>query len=118
MNYPKDVLDLFDSPKHIGFSTNDKDVIIGETGDGLNGDFVKVYFKIDNNKDIIFGKYNARGCPYLIACCEKVFDTLVNKNIKDLDCIDYKQIAKDLSLPYIKLYCIIQVETAIKNVLT
>ena len=115
MSYDKKVIDHFENPRNIGsFDKNDSNIGTGIVGAPACGDVMKMQLMIDEKGIIRDAKFKTFGCGSAIAA-SSLATTLVKglhvdsaKNIKNSD------IAKELSLPPVKIHCSVLAEDAIK----
>lgn len=106
--YSKKVLDHFYNPHNQGV-INDADGI-GEVGNPVCGDIMKIYLKIKknkNNEEIIDDiKFETLGCGAAIATSSMLTDMVKGKTIKEALKIKNIDIADSLGgLPNPKLHC-------------
>ncbi|OGF21527.1 iron-sulfur cluster assembly scaffold protein [Candidatus Falkowbacteria bacterium RIFOXYB2_FULL_38_15] len=109
--YTKKVMEHFKKPHNQGVI---KDAtIVGESGNPLCGDVMKLYIKIDKKKikgketeyikDI---KFETLGCAAAIATSSMITDLVKGKPIDEADNVTKANIADSLGgLPPIKLHC-------------
>jgi|TARA_R110001583_G_scaffold12088_7_gene53859 nitrogen fixation NifU-like protein len=115
MSYDKKVIDHFENPRNIGsFDKNDSNIGTGIVGAPACGDVMKMQLMIDEKGIIRDAKFKTFGCGSAIAA-SSLATTLVKglhvdsaKNIKNSD------IAKELSLPPVKIHCSVLAEDAVK----
>ena len=113
--YSEKVMDHFRNPRNVGVLENPDGV--GEVGNPVCGDIMKIYLKIDN--DIITDvKFETFGCGSAIASSSMATEMIKGKNIKDAMALTNKAVAEALDgLPAHKLHCSVLAEEAIKNAL-
>ncbi len=102
-SYNKKVVKLFKNPKNMGEMKNPD--AVGEVGDPICGDIMRIYLKIKDNKikDI---KFQTMGCIAAIATSSMVTELAKGKTLQDSKKITNKDIVKSLGeLPSIKLHC-------------
>lgn len=91
--YSETVKEYFKNPINMGYMENASSIGIIENE--VCSDIIKIYLKID--KDIIVDtKFEAKGCPPVIASCCVVTKTIKDMNIEQLAHIDRKFIIKEL----------------------
>ncbi len=101
--YSKEVLKRFTDPKNFGSIENPDGV--GQVGNAVCGDIMKIYFKIKDNriKDI---KFQTFGCVSAIASSDALCELAKNKTIEEAKKITNQQIIDKLKgLPSIKVHC-------------
>ncbi len=95
---------------------------VGEVGNPLCGDMMKIYLKIDKKsgedrmQDIISEiKFETLGCAAAIACSSILTDMAKGKSLKDAFGIERTDIVKGLGeLPAIKLHCSVLASDGLK----
>jgi len=107
-SYSKKAVQLFKNPKHVGEIKNADG--IGQEGNPVCGDVMKVYIKIGKNKkgqEIIKDiKYQTYGCLAAISASEALCILAEGKTLKEAKKITSKDIADFLGkLPPIKFHC-------------
>jgi len=106
--YPKKVMEYFLKPKNVG-EIKDADGI-GEAGNVVCGDLMRIYIKVGENKkgktiikDI---KFKTLGCVAAIATSSKVSELAKGKTIEGALKITNKEVAESLGgLPPVKIHC-------------
>lgn len=101
--YSKKVMEMFTNPKNKG-EIKDADGI-GEVGNPVCGDVMKVYIKVENNiiKDIKFQTY---GCASAIATSSMITEMAKGKTLEEAMKITKQDIVDQLGgLPPIKVHC-------------
>jgi len=104
-NYSKKVIEHFSKPKNIGEIKNAD--AIGEIGNMICGDKMKIYLKIDKKakkiKDI---KFQTFGCAAAIATSSMITELAKGKTLEQAKKITNKDVADSLQgLPPIKMHC-------------
>ncbi len=101
--YTQKVLDHFKNPHNQG-SMDDADVV-GQEGNPVCGDVIKVYLKIEENiiKDI---KFETLGCAAAIAVSSAATDMAKGKSLEEVLAMTKDDIINDLGgLPDTKIHC-------------
>ena len=113
--YSEKVMDHFRNPRNVGVIENPDGV--GEVGNPVCGDIMKIYLKIDN--DIITDvKFETFGCGSAIASSSMATEMIKGKPVKDAMQLTNKAVAEALDgLPAHKLHCSVLAEEAIKAAL-
>ncbi|MDD5433126.1 MAG: iron-sulfur cluster assembly scaffold protein [Candidatus Pacebacteria bacterium] len=106
--YSKQVIQHFNKPHNYGKMKNPDGV--GEVGNVVCGDLMKLYIKVGQNKkgqDIIKDiKFETYGCLAAIASSSMLTDLVKGKTIEEAIKFDRKEIVEGLgSLPPIKIHC-------------
>lgn len=111
--YSEKVVDYYTNPRNVGEIKNASG--IGEVGNPICGDVMKIYLKIENEiiKDVKFKTY---GCGAAIAASSVTTEIIKGKTIKEALEITNEQVVTELGgLPPIKLHCSVLAEEAIKT---
>uniref|UniRef100_A0A0B7A0J7 NIF system FeS cluster assembly NifU N-terminal domain-containing protein n=2 Tax=Arion vulgaris TaxID=1028688 RepID=A0A0B7A0J7_9EUPU len=117
-NYHKNVLDHYENPRNVGsFDKEDKDVGTGLVGAPACGDVMKLQIRVDENGKIIDAKFKTFGCGSAIASSSLATEWVKGKTMEEAMLIKNTAIAKELSLPPVKLHCSMLAEDAIKAAL-
>ena len=103
MVYTDKVMEHFKNPHNQGV-ISDADAI-GEAGNPVCGDVMKIYLKIENDiiKDV---KFETLGCAAAIAVSSALTDIVKDKTLEEAENITKDNIVKDLGgLPAPKVHC-------------
>ena len=115
MSYSKKVIDHFENPKNVGsFDNNEENVGTGIVGAPACGDVMKLQLKINSNGIIEDAKFKTFGCGSAIASSSLVTELVKGVTIEEAEVITNSDIAKELSLPPVKIHCSVLAEDAIK----
>lgn len=112
--YHKNVIQHFENPQNVGsFDKNLANVGTGLVGAPACGDVMKLQIMVENNiiKD---AKFKTFGCGSAVASSSLATEWIKGKSIEDSLKIKNTDIAKNLSLPPVKLHCSMLAEDAIK----
>ena len=121
MSYTKKVLEHFRNPHNQGQIANAD--AVGEVGNPLCGDIMKIYLKIkklgdkpDLKRDVIDDiKFETLGCAAAIACSSILTDMAKDKNLEDAFNIEKADIVKGLGeLPPVKIHCSVLASDGLK----
>lgn len=110
--YSEKVMDHFRNPRNVGSIENADG--IGEVGNPVCGDIMKIYLKIDNNmiSDVRFETF---GCGSAIASSSMATELIKGKPLNEALELTNKAVAEALDgLPAHKLHCSVLAEEAIK----
>lgn len=102
-NYSQKVLEHFKNPRNQGSFTNPDGV--GEVGNRVCGDIMKIYIKVKNNKisDI---KFETLGCAAAIATSSMITELAKGKTLEKALKITRDDVTEELKgLPPIKMHC-------------
>lgn len=102
--YSEIVKKYFENPINLGIIGNAD--AIGIIENEICSDIIKIYIKVDKNNIIRDAKFEAKGCPPVIASCCEVTKIIKNMKVEDAKNIDAELIAKNLGgLPKEKEHC-------------
>ncbi|KAF6025246.1 hypothetical protein EB796_016456 [Bugula neritina] len=113
--YHENVIDHYENPRNVG-SLNKKEVNVGTglVGAPACGDVMRLQIKVDDDGKIIDAKFKTFGCGSAIASSSLATEWIKGKSMDDAGKIKNTEIAKELSLPPVKLHCSMLAEDAIK----
>ncbi|MBU4332114.1 iron-sulfur cluster assembly scaffold protein [Patescibacteria group bacterium] len=100
--YSKKLLQYFKNPKNVGKIKNPD--AIGEAGNPMCGDIMKMYLKINDNK-IIDAKFETLGCGAAIAMSSRVTELIKGKTIQKAMKLKAQDVAEGFDLPKQKYHC-------------
>lgn len=111
--YSEKVMDHFRNPRNVGSMENADG--IGEVGNPVCGDIMKIYLKIEN--DIITDvKFETFGCGSAIASSSMATEMIKGKKISEALSVTNKAVTEALDgLPAHKIHCSVLAEEAIKS---
>ncbi|XP_036384790.1 iron-sulfur cluster assembly scaffold protein IscU-like [Megalops cyprinoides] len=117
-SYHKKVVDHYENPRNVGsLDKNAKNVGTGLVGAPACGDVMKLQVEVDNQGKIVDARFKTFGCGSAIASSSLATEWVKGKSIDDALKIKNTEIAKELSLPPVKLHCSMLAEDAIKAAL-
>ena len=115
MAYGDKVLDHYENPRNVGtLDKNDPNVGTGLVGAPACGDVMRLQVKISDDGKIEDAKFKTFGCGSAIASSSLVTEWVKGKSVDDAVKITNREIAKELSLPPVKIHCSVLAEDAIK----
>jgi len=115
MAYSDKVLDHMENPRNVGsLDKNDPSVGTGMVGAPACGDVMKLQLKINDNGVIEDAKFKTFGCGSAIASSSLITTMVMGKHMSEAEAISNSDIAKELSLPPVKIHCSVLAEDAIK----
>lgn len=115
MAYSEEVLDHNKNPRNVGtLPKENKNVGTGLVGAPACGDVMKLQIQVSSEGIIEDAKFKTFGCGSAIAASSLATEWIKGKNINEAGNITNTQIAKELSLPPVKIHCSILAEEAIK----
>ena len=111
--YSEKVMDHFRNPRNVGVIEHADGV--GEVGNPVCGDIMKIYLKIDNGI-ITDVKFETFGCGSAIASSSMASELIKGKPLADALTLTNKAVAEALDgLPAHKMHCSVLAEEAIKK---
>jgi len=114
--YDRKVVDHYESPRNVGsFNKNDADVGTGLVGAPACGDVMKLQIRVDSSGRISDVCFKTFGCGSAIASSSLATEWIKGKTLQEATTIKNTDIAKELSLPPVKLHCSMLAEDAIKS---
>ena len=114
MAYSDKVLDHYENPRNVGkMDKNDPDVGTGLVGQPSCGDVMQLGIKVEEGV-IVDAKFNTFGCGSAIASSSLLTEWVKGQSLEDAWDIRNTDIAKELSLPPVKIHCSVLAEDAIK----
>lgn len=116
-SYHEKVIDHYTNPRNVGtLDKNDADVGTGLVGAPACGDVMRLQIKVDEATGVIQDvKFKTFGCGSAIASSSYVTELVKGKTLEEAMTIKNTAIAKELSLPPVKLHCSMLAEDAIKS---
>jgi len=115
MAYSDKVIDHLENPRNVGsLDRNAPDVGTGMVGAPACGDVMKLQLKINDSGIIEDAKFKTFGCGSAIASSSLITTMVKGQSIDDALAISNAEIAKELSLPPVKIHCSVLAEDAIK----
>lgn len=117
--YHPNVIDHYENPRNVGsLDKKDANVGTGLVGAPACGDVMKLQIKVDDNGKIIDAKFKTFGCGSAIASSSLATEWVKGKTVDQALQLKNTDIAKELSLPPVKLHCSMLAEDAIKAALS
>lgn len=115
MAYSDKVIDHYENPRNVGsFNKEDKNVGTGLVGAPACGDVMKLQILVSDDGIIQDAKFKTFGCGSALASSSLVTEWVKGKTLDEAGEIKNTAIAKELSLPPVKLHCSLLAEDAIK----
>ena len=116
MAYSDKVIDHYENPRNVGsMNKDDPNVGTGMVGAPACGDVMKLQIKVNDEGIIEDAKFKTYGCGSAISSSSLVTEWVKGRSIDDAGEIKNTAIAKELSLPPVKIHCSILAEDAIKS---
>lgn len=116
MPYNEKVIDHYENPRNVGsLDKNDLNVGTGLVGAPACGDVMKLQIRVNPETDVIEeAVFKTYGCGSAIASSSLATQMLAGMSLEEATQIKNDAIAKELSLPPVKIHCSILAEDAIK----
>jgi nitrogen fixation NifU-like protein len=115
MTYSDKVIDHYENPRNVGsFEKEEKGVGTGLVGAPACGDVMKLQIKVSESGVIEDARFKTFGCGSAIASSSLITELVKGQSIDDAGKIKNTEIAKELSLPPVKIHCSVLAEDAIK----
>ena len=112
--YSEKVMDHFRNPRNVGVIENADGV--GEVGNPVCGDIMKIYLKINEEQVIDDVKFETFGCGSAIASSSMATELIMGKPVSEALQLTNKAVTEALDgLPPHKLHCSVLAEEAIKS---
>jgi len=112
--YSQKLRDHFDNPQNVGsFDKNDTSVGTGLVGAPACGDVMKLQIKVEDGV-IQDARFKTFGCGSAIASSSLITEWVKGRTLDEAKSIKNVQIAKELSLPPVKIHCSVLAEDSIK----
>jgi len=116
--YHEKVIDHYENPRNVGkLDAKKKNVGTGLVGAPACGDVMRLQIEVDDTGNIVDAKFKTFGCGSAIASSSLASEWIKGKSVSDASNIKNSDIAKELSLPPVKLHCSMLAEDAIKAAL-
>jgi nitrogen fixation protein NifU and related proteins len=116
MAYSSKVIDHFENPQNMGsLDKLDDTVGTGIVGAPACGDVMKLQIKISDSGIIEEAKFKTFGCGSAIASSSLITTMVKGLSIDEALEISNGDVAKELSLPPVKIHCSVLAEDAIKS---
>lgn len=116
MTYSEKVRDHFANPRNVGTIEDANGV--GEVGNAVCGDIMKMYLKINDDGIIEDVKFNTFGCGAAIATSSMATEMIKGKSIEEAAQLTNKAVVEALDgLPPVKVHCSVLAEEAVQAAL-
>ena len=104
--YHEKVLDHYNNPRNVGsFAKGTKDVGIGLVGAPACGDVMKLSIKVNEEGVIEDVRFKTFGCGSAIASSSFMTERVKGMTLDEAAAIKNTEVARELSLPPVKLHC-------------
>jgi len=115
--YSDKVMEHFRNPHNVGEIPDASG--IGNVGNPVCGDIMRLYIKVDENEVITDAKFKTFGCGAAIATSSMVTDLVRGKTIDEALKVSNHAVAEALGgLPKIKMHCSVLAEEALRSAIS
>jgi len=115
MAYSDKVIEHYENPRNVGtLDKEDPNVGTGLVGAPACGDVMRLQLKISDAGVIEDAKFKTFGCGSAIASSSLVTEWVKGKTVDQAMELSNKDVARELSLPPVKIHCSVLAEDAIK----
>ena len=115
MAYSDKVIDHYENPRNVGKMDRENDNVgTGMVGAPACGDVMQLQILVDEIGIIQDAKFKTYGCGSAIASSSLLTEWVKGKTLEEAAAIKNTEIAKELSLPPVKIHCSVLAEDAIK----
>jgi len=115
MSYSEKVIEHYENPRNVGtLDKGDPNVGTGLVGAPACGDVMRLQLKISDEGVIQDAKFKTFGCGSAIASSSLVTEWVKGKTVDQALTLSNKDVARELSLPPVKIHCSVLAEDAIK----
>ena len=116
MSYSDKVVDHFENPQNVGsLDKTADDVGTGTVGAPACGDVMRLQLRICDDGIIEDAKFKTFGCGSAIASSSLITTMVKGLTVGEANDIKNSDIAKELSLPPVKIHCSVLAEDAVKS---
>ena len=114
MAYSDKVIDHFINPRNVGsMDKNASNVGTGVVGAPECGDVMKLQIQVGDDGTIVDAKFKTFGCGSAIASSSLATEWLKGKKVDEAHTLKNTDIARELSLPPVKVHCSVLAEDAV-----
>ncbi|MGN7661174.1 MAG: Fe-S cluster assembly scaffold IscU [Anaplasma sp.] len=115
MSYSDAVLDRCRNPQNVGsLPRDDLRVGTGLVGAPSCGDVMKLQIRVDDDGTIVDAKFKTFGCGAAIAASSLATERIKGRTVDEACMLKNTVLAKELSLPPVKIHCSLLAEDAVK----
>ncbi len=115
MAYSEKVIEHYENPRNVGsLDKGDPNVGTGLVGAPACGDVMRLQLRITDEGVIQDARFKTFGCGSAIASSSLVTEWVKGKTVDQAMTISNKDVARELSLPPVKIHCSVLAEDAIK----
>ena len=115
MAYSDKVIEHYERPRNVGtLDKDDPNVGTGLVGAPACGDVMRLQLRVSDAGIIQDARFKTFGCGSAIASSSLVTEWVKGKTLEEAGKITNVEVAKELSLPPVKIHCSVLAEDAIK----
>jgi len=115
MSYSEKLLNHYENPRNVGrMDEHDINVGTGMVGAPACGDVMRLQIQVSDDGIIQDAKFKTYGCGSAIASSSLLTEWVKGLSIDEANTIKNTELAKELSLPPVKIHCSVLAEDAIK----
>ena len=115
MAYSDKVIEHYEKPRNVGtLDKDDPNVGTGLVGAPACGDVMRLQLKVSDAGIIQDARFKTFGCGSAIASSSLVTEWVKGKTLEEAGKITNVEVARELSLPPVKIHCSVLAEDAIK----
>jgi nitrogen fixation NifU-like protein len=115
MAYSDKVIEHYEKPRNVGtLDKDDPNVGTGLVGAPACGDVMRLQLKVSEAGVIQDARFKTFGCGSAIASSSLVTEWVKGKTLEEAGKITNQDVARELSLPPVKIHCSVLAEDAIK----
>ena len=115
MAYSDKVIEHYEKPRNVGtLDKDDPSVGTGLVGAPACGDVMRLQLKVSEAGIIQDARFKTFGCGSAIASSSLVTEWVKGKTLEEAGKITNQDVARELSLPPVKIHCSVLAEDAIK----
>ena len=115
MAYSDKVIEHYEKPRNVGtLDKDDPNVGTGLVGAPACGDVMRLQLKVSDAGVIQDARFKTFGCGSAIASSSLVTEWVKGKTLEEAGKITNQAVARELSLPPVKIHCSVLAEDAIK----
>ncbi len=115
MAYSEKVIEHYERPRNVGtLDKDDPNVGTGLVGAPACGDVMRLQLRVSDAGIIQDARFKTFGCGSAIASSSLVTEWVKGKTLEEAGKITNVEVAKELSLPPVKIHCSVLAEDAIK----
>ena len=116
MAYSEKVIDHYENPRNVGsLDADEPNVGTGLVGAPACGDVMRLQIRVSDEGVIEDARFKTFGCGSPIASSSLATEWIKGKRIEEAEALSNSDIARELTLPPVKIHCSVLAEDAIKS---